>query len=63
MMAKSLHLQLHIELTGHTHLANAVFVEIVIVAQDGYLVRHCSTYTRTVVYLKGERTCHFLNSV
>lgn len=40
-----------IELTGHTHLTNAVFVEIVVVAQNGYLVRHCSAYTRPVVYL------------
>lgn len=42
---------------GHTHLPNAVFVEVVIVAQDGDLVRHCSTYTRPVVYLRGERRC------
>lgn len=37
--------------TGHPHLPNAVFVEIVVVPQDGYLVGHCSTYTRPVVYL------------
>ena len=38
-------------LTGHTHLTDAVFVQIVVVAQDGYLVGHCSTYTRTVIDL------------
>ena len=48
------------ELSDHTHLTNTVFVEIVIVAQNGDLIRHCSTYTWTVVYLERERTCHFL---
>lgn len=42
--------------TAHPYLADAEFVEIVIVAQNGYFVRHCSTYTRPILYLKTEHT-------
>lgn len=51
----------YIRTTG-THLTNAVFVEIVVVAQNGYLVRHRSTYTGPVVYLQRERRRQFVQS-
>lgn len=51
------------ELTGQTHLTNAVFVEAVVVAQNGYLVGHRSAYTRPVVYLQRESRRRFPKSV
>lgn len=39
---------------SNTHLTDTVFVEIVIVPQNGDFVWHSSTYTRPVVYLQRE---------